>query len=361
MASFWNRINTVLLLVVLLVLIGALASQAWGGPLDPPGPPSSTQRNLIFQPSSCGGFPIILSATGSYQLAQNITIPDGCANDGIDITADNVTLDLGGFALTGAAAGAIGINEMATHVGATIRNGTVQGWPTGDISGDGMNTIDGVRALNSLGYGISVGDGSDVRNCLAGGNHATGVYAAGKSVSISHCVVTGSTGGFVFGVGIYVNGGGSRVEGNDIYLSTIGVLVGNFANTIADNTVSYATGDGIQVAGGDNHIERNSVEKNLGYGIQLGVSATNNVVEGNAASENTQSGIVVFGNSNIIQHNSAIKNGNIGINVGGTKNVSASNTAAQNTNANYVAFAGDDSAPQQTAAAATNPVANVSD
>jgi hypothetical protein len=45
-ASYWNRINTVLLLLVLVVVIGALASRAFGGPLDPAGPPASTMHTL---------------------------------------------------------------------------------------------------------------------------------------------------------------------------------------------------------------------------------------------------------------------------------------------------------------------------
>ena len=38
----WNRINTGLLLIVLLAIVGLFASRAYGGPLDPSGPPHST-------------------------------------------------------------------------------------------------------------------------------------------------------------------------------------------------------------------------------------------------------------------------------------------------------------------------------
>ncbi len=69
-----------------LALIGALAGVVQGGPLDPPGPPASTlplvePRTPIRQPASAAGFPIVISAPGSYYLAENITGVSG--KDGI--------------------------------------------------------------------------------------------------------------------------------------------------------------------------------------------------------------------------------------------------------------------------------------
>lgn len=77
----WSRINTVLLMLMLLAVIGLFATRAYGGPLDPPGPVASTQSNVIYQPGGCAGFPLVLSSAGSYRLGSNIT---GCAGkDGI--------------------------------------------------------------------------------------------------------------------------------------------------------------------------------------------------------------------------------------------------------------------------------------
>ena len=42
----WPRINTVLLLLVLLAVVGLFATRAFGGPLDPPGPVGSTMRTI---------------------------------------------------------------------------------------------------------------------------------------------------------------------------------------------------------------------------------------------------------------------------------------------------------------------------
>jgi hypothetical protein len=87
-----------------IALIASFAGVVRGGPLDPPAPPASTlplvePRTPIRQPASAAGFPIVISAPGSYYLAENITGVAGSA--GIWIFANGVTLDLNGFALTG--------------------------------------------------------------------------------------------------------------------------------------------------------------------------------------------------------------------------------------------------------------------
>src|SRR5262245_36759187 len=51
-------------------------------------------------PDDAAGFPVTLSRPGSYRLSGNLTIadPDTTA---IEITTDNVTLDLNGFTISG--------------------------------------------------------------------------------------------------------------------------------------------------------------------------------------------------------------------------------------------------------------------
>jgi hypothetical protein len=48
-----------------------------------------------------GGYPFVISQSGSYRLTSNLSQP-GKTTDVIDITVSNVTLDLNGFAITGA-------------------------------------------------------------------------------------------------------------------------------------------------------------------------------------------------------------------------------------------------------------------
>ena len=49
---------------------------------------------------AAGGFPYVISQPGSYKLSGNLAVPNGVS--GISITANNVTLDLNGFSMTGA-------------------------------------------------------------------------------------------------------------------------------------------------------------------------------------------------------------------------------------------------------------------
>src|SRR5579871_4440425 len=104
------------------------------------------------------GFPILICQSGSYRLSGNlsITTPD---TSGILVSADNVTLDLNGFAITGPVACkpgtypvqcsgttgvgvAFGVFAMFDFDNVTIRNGTVRG-----IDGDG---------IHAEGHGIQV-------------------------------------------------------------------------------------------------------------------------------------------------------------------------------------------------------------
>ena len=51
-------------------------------------------------PSDPGGFPVAIANPGSYRLTGNLQVPDA-STSAITITAEDVTLDLNGFALLG--------------------------------------------------------------------------------------------------------------------------------------------------------------------------------------------------------------------------------------------------------------------
>src|SRR2546428_10232429 len=63
-------------------------------------------------PGDAPGFPVTLSVAGSYRLSGNLTVPDANTS-AIQVTADNVTIDLNGFTILGpvvCSAGAGGIS-----------------------------------------------------------------------------------------------------------------------------------------------------------------------------------------------------------------------------------------------------------
>ncbi len=96
---------------------------------------------LINQASvtAAGGFPFKITEAGSYKLPSSLVVP--AETDGIDIQANDVSLDLNGFSISGAIVcdgtncgtqprtAVSGISALA--IGITIRNGHVRGFSRG--------------------------------------------------------------------------------------------------------------------------------------------------------------------------------------------------------------------------------------
>lgn len=141
----------------------------------------------------------LLNAPGRYYLTENLS-------KRILITADNVTLDLGGFEVryTGAGTGPIGIEAQSGVAGNVVRtkviNGRVRGaWQIGIKLGDD-SVVSGVDVSGGDSYCIKVGDDSLVDRCRVRGNWVqspqspppgphSGIYAEEASV-ISSCTST---------------------------------------------------------------------------------------------------------------------------------------------------------------------------
>jgi hypothetical protein len=105
------------------------------GTLTPPGAPAPTMKTLdqieartpVDATHTPGdGFSLFVIRTpGAYYLASNIV---GVANQrGIEIRANNVTLDLNGFSLLGVSNAASGILVVNTCTNVTIHNGMISG------------------------------------------------------------------------------------------------------------------------------------------------------------------------------------------------------------------------------------------
>jgi hypothetical protein len=220
--------------------------------------------------------PYRITAPGSYYLTANLTATGNGA--GIKISADNVTLDLNGFALIGGGSGsATGINVPSAQKNILIRNGTVRGWTNGGINASNAtnSVIQGIRLSNNSASstyfniaGLSVGNGSTVKDCFVANNSNSSGISVGSACSVSNCVARANSGG-----------AGFRVMDNCF-------VVGN---------ISDSNGTGITMGSG-NRIDSNSFTFNASAGIFIPSGATNNLVIRNSARANNPNYNIAAGN-----------------------------------------------------------------
>lgn len=224
------------------------------------------------------GFPVTITISGSYVLTSNLgrEFASGDVNDDrIQVTADDVRLDLNGFAIrcfilvfpggdtcTGTADGI-----EATGDRVTVENGSIKGWG---------------------GSGVIVGDHSVVRNLTSGLNGRYGIF--------------GSTGTIVQGNNVHDNGidgisaqQASLVRDNTAHDNGQDGIDVSFTGLVVDNVVYNNTSDGIEASAGG-RVTRNVSRSNGGFGLNLSstVAYSDNTVTDNST---VQGGHNTGGNS----------------------------------------------------------------
>jgi hypothetical protein len=108
-----------------------------------------------------GGFPYKITQPGSYKLSGNLNVPSPV--DGIDISTDNVTLDLNGFTITGAGINVCTAAQQCNGIfspnnNITLKNGTIQGFTNGvNLSGGGHSVAD-IKATTITSMGMLIGN-----------------------------------------------------------------------------------------------------------------------------------------------------------------------------------------------------------
>ncbi len=138
-------------------------------------------------PGDSPGFPVTISQPGGYRLTGNLTVPNANTN-GIEIIAQNVSIDLNGFAIigpvtcsefpsiacstTGTGTGIVGL----VFANVLVRNGFVQG-----MGQDGIFMLSGivesVQANQNARIGFNVTSGI-VRDSVARANGQAGISVA---------------------------------------------------------------------------------------------------------------------------------------------------------------------------------------
>jgi hypothetical protein len=258
------------------------------GSLTPPGAPAPTMKSLdqieartaITNTASL----VTLSQPGSYYLMHNLTVSSG---DAIDITANQVTLDLNGFTISSTASSAAGYAINLAVAGGnsdiTIFNGHIKGGVTtnaGTFSGPGFGSgidlpgsivqnvrVTGVSVSGCLNYGIFLGTGDStvvesctvktvnsgivadsVSHCTAQECGAYGIYAT--TASDCRGVAIGSGAGLLATTAN--NCYGSSTSGTGLYVS--GVAIGCYGQSSSGVGINAHIANSCVVGGGTTNI-----------------------------------------------------------------------------------------------------------
>ncbi|MBN2378032.1 MAG: right-handed parallel beta-helix repeat-containing protein [Sedimentisphaerales bacterium] len=294
--------------VLLLLLVGGLllifCPVLLAGDLEPTGPPTVGTMKTLDEvepriPISQDDIPILISASGSYYLAENIT----AAATAIMIAVDDVTIDLMGFTLAGPDSGSNFGIYMVDRCNVVIRNGTVRDFDIGiyeaGSSGKDHQVID-VRAVSNGLRGIFLkGDGHLIRDCnvsnngtaATGASYVYGIYSFNNSKVIGNTVSENGTSATTLSVyGIFV-GSGSTVTGNTISKTGLSATgTGNIcglyasANSVVENNIISNNAKIGLLAPNDIRVIDNSIESNGTDGLRLTSSdsyVSGNIVKGN--------------------------------------------------------------------------------
>lgn len=174
-------------------------------------------------PGDTAGFPVTIvpSSARSFRLTSDLG-PLGASQNGIVVTANSATIDLGGFRIHGSttcSAAPVTCSPLGTGVGVlggsdlVVKNGSIQGMGDDGVRLDFSSSAQALHVFQNGGDGIELGsDGSATANhasrngvdgirctegCLLSGNSVVGNAATG---------IEGGAGGVIQGNSVRENG-----------------------------------------------------------------------------------------------------------------------------------------------------------
>ena len=277
--------------------------------------------------------------TSDTKLRADLT---NCPGDGLVVGKDGITLDLGRRTIDGAGAdGTAGI-RLNGRRNVKIKNGTVREFAVGvaldaadgntlsdltvtknagrgvnALNGSDRNVFSGVRSTGNLtGIAITGSTGNVVRESALTANEFTGVLLFGATKSrVERNHVAGN---IANGVAIVEGSTENAVLGNAVDGSDTGLIIDSSdRNLLSLNTVDGA-GDGVLVAGTENVIAGNLVDRSKGgcegcSGFGIGVLSGANLVKLNLVQRSATDGINVAAAGTKVALNFATRNGDLGI------------------------------------------------
>ncbi len=302
-------------------------------------------------------------------ITQSITLTadQACTGDGLIVAGDGITIDLGGFTISGDGDPADdGIDVSAAgHV--TIKNGTIRHFDVGIASHVGVTElvkVSEVTLRDHVGFGMAASARTVVVDKCSVMNNGVGLAVGGETVKITATVAVGNTNDGVEldadrakianlvstangGHGFALTGGGARVAvQSSVFARNAlgGVLVTEFSfvpgtTRLVKNTVMGNGGDGVRTGGTDDpqHLVKivvagNRIEGNAGAGVSLTNDSDGTVVTGNRITGNAADGVTIDATSDatVVKGNTTVGNGASGVATANASAILAKNTANAN-------------------------------
>ena len=239
-------------------------------------------RNGNITPGDAPGFPVTISQSGSYVLSGNLTVPDA-QTTAIEITADNVTLDLNGFSI-------IGPNVCTSDPTTCTHSGGGVGIHAGSFS-PGIMAPAGVRVINGMVRGMGfhgvrlMGEGTAVEKVHTTNNGGPGIVVGGGSVIDSSAVLNRGAGI----IGWIVRGSISVKNSSGIFIRPGGVAAGNTADSNGSDGISMTNAT----------VNGNTANNNRGFGISATCpgSIVGNTTVGNQSGSIRINGLCTLANN----------------------------------------------------------------
>ncbi len=184
------------------------------------GLPQAARAQTKLKPGQC--CPVKVKKSGSYILTGNLE-PNNPNTDAIEVSASNVTIDLGGYSIVGpnkTSGSGIGVDALS-QTNVTVENGTVTGMSGSGVAVGSYGIVKNVQSTNNgnggSGAGIQcTGASCLVENCVSSANaNGAGLSFIDTTSGYTGNVIQGNLSTVVGGVSIG-NGGISAAPGSNV-------------------------------------------------------------------------------------------------------------------------------------------------
>ena len=174
-------------------------------------------------PGDTAGFPVTIqsSAARSFRLTSDLG-PLGANQNGIVVTANNATIDLGGFQIYGATTCSVlpvTCSPIGTGVGVlggsnlVVRNGTIHGMGDDGIRLDYSSSAEELHLFQNGGDGLEFGNDGTGNSNHSTSNGVDGIRCAAGCILAGNSVVGNGATGIEGGAGGVIQGNSARENG----------------------------------------------------------------------------------------------------------------------------------------------------